>query len=516
MKRIVLTLVFVGGVALGLVGVLVVLQMENPGRRGMTNPSDIPVATILYQWFGYEHDRENGWPSKEGPGTFHWNDIVFDELITGFVVNRPEIGYYSSDDPSVVAWQLEQMKRAGINTIIVSWWGWGDMDLDGHVDEQTEGYIEQRSHDALRELLNQIESKSLEFKVAIMVEPWPDTAMPTPAYQRPPNAAFNLTADQKKVIFDYLWDNVYEVWPDQMFMWQGKPLLIAVPKLFFGPDDDPRFTLRSFRFKQEDYDPGNAWDWIITDPLPYIQNVEVGGEEETIAILSPRYDEWFLAAANPSWWPEAWCREETGPIRHDPYLTEDLYDLEWRQVYEERENIDLIILWAWNSWMEQLYIEPDSGDGAAPAGDLLVRKTAFYARGLMSGSDFEMFQPDLVTVRDFRSVLSPISPQQLNLRSDAGVDQLLLRIIRQAQSHVETYLGREFNPSEPAPDAVKEVVFRLSASIYNYLLATKSGNLVRVGEFGVTDLSDTVFTDGMRRDLSPFRKKRTGIKVLSP
>ena len=357
--------------------------------------------------------------------------------------------------------------------------------------------------------MDQIKSKGLDFKVAVMVEPWPDTAMPTLEYHRPPDAAFNLSSEQKQVIFDYLHDEVYSVYEDIIFDWQGKPLLIAVPRLFFGPNDDPRFTLRSLRFKDKDRDPGNSWNWLITKPLPYIQNVEVDGVEETIAILSPRYDEWFLAAANPSWWPEAWCREDTGPIRHDPYLDEQLYDLEWRQVYEERENLDLIILWAWNSWMEQLYIEPDSGEGAAPAGDLLLRKTAFYTRRLMSGAEFQMFQPDMVTVRDFPSMLSPISPQQLNLRSDTEVDQLLQRITRQAQSHVETHLGRSFSPSEPAPDAVKEVVFRLSASIYNYLLATKSGNLVRVGEFGVADLADTVFTDGMRRDLAPFRKRRS-------
>ena len=99
-----------------------------------------------------------------------------------------------------------------------------------------------------------------------------------------------------------------------------------------------------------------------------------------------------MAAAHPNWWPWAWGREKTGPIRHDPFLTENLYDFEWRQVYERREDIDIIILWAWNSRMEQLYIEPDDGEsGAAPVGDLLVRKTAWYARRFMSGASFNMF-----------------------------------------------------------------------------------------------------------------------------
>ena len=298
------------------------------------------------------------------------------------------------------------------------------------------------------------------------------------------------------------------------------PLPSRRPSVSFGgfglrEDADPRFTLRSLRFRDEDTDPGNSWNWIITEPLPYIQDVEVDGEEETVAILSPRYDEWFLDAAHPDWWPDAWGRRETGPIRHDPYLQDNLYDFEWRQVYERREDVDLIILWAWNSWMEQLYIEPDNGEGAAPAGDGLLRKTAWYAQRLISGAPFEMFDQDWVTVKDFRSMLNPVAPEQLNLRSDAEVDQLLRRIIRQAQSHVATYLNGSLRDSESVPDAVKEVVFRLSASIYNYLISTKSGNLVRVGEFGVDVLSNTVFTDGMRLDLRPFRKS-TGVKVLYP
>ena len=385
----------VGAVALVLLVALTVAgAWLSIGRAGEdpAHPAETPVATVLYQWFGYAHDRDNGWPATGGLGTFHWNDIVFDELITGFVVNQPEIGYYASDNDETISWQLEQMGRAGIDTIIVSWWGWGDVDLDGVVDEQAERYIEQRSHDALLKLLNQIKTRELDFKVAVMVEPWPDTAMPTPVYERPPNAAFNLSVEQKQVIFDYLADSIYNVFPDQMFLWQGRPLLLAVPRLFFSPDadDQDRFTLRNFRFRDEDRDPGNLWDWIITEPLPYIQDVAVDGGEETIAILSPRYDEWFLNAAHPDWWERGdWGRTE--PVRHDPYLTEDLYDFEWHQVYERREDIDLIILWAWNSWMEQLYIEPDNGYGAAPAGDLLVRKTAWYARRFLEGREFQPF-----------------------------------------------------------------------------------------------------------------------------
>ena len=245
-----------------------------------------------------------------------------------------------------------------------------------------------------------------------MVEPWPDIVTPTLDWVLVPGTARNLPSDRKQIILDYVWDNVYSVYPDLIFEWQGKPLLAALGELYFDPDEnapEDRFTLRSFRFKSEDVDPGNAWDWIIAEPLPYFQSVDGA------AILTPRYDEWFLAAAHPEWFENGFWRR-TEPLRKDPYLTENLYDFEWRQVYGHREEVDLIILWAWNSWMEQLCIEPDNGQGAAPAGDTLARKTTWYSRRLLNGSPFEMFQADLASAGDFRTIINPVSPELINLR----------------------------------------------------------------------------------------------------
>ena len=98
------------------------LWLNSVGRQQLfaSNAKDVPVAAIFYQWYGYEHDHLNNWPATGGLGTFHWNDIVADQLITGFVLNRPEIGHYPSDDDETIAWQLKKMEEAGIDTIIVS------------------------------------------------------------------------------------------------------------------------------------------------------------------------------------------------------------------------------------------------------------------------------------------------------------------------------------------------------------------------------------------------------------
>ena len=388
------------------------LWLNSVGRQQLfaSNAKDVPVAAIFYQWYGYEHDHLNNWPATGGLGTFHWNDIVADQLITGFVLNRPEIGHYPSDDDETIAWQLKKMEEAGIDTIIVSWWGWGDSNLDGNPDwfdaEQRGegdgyGYIEQRSHDALIRLLEYIRAHDLGFKVALMVEPWADVVNPIGGIGPQPGIAKKLADDQKKLIFDYVSANIYDQYTDLIFYWEGKPLLAAAGELHFKPEDDSpddRFTFRSFRLKEADLDPGNAWDWDITKPLPYFQEVD------NTVILSPRYDEWLLCMAHPDWWVKrAWGR--TKAVRHDPQLTDNLYDYQWDRVHEQRDEVDLIIIWAWNSWMEQLYIEPDDGQGVAPAGDSLLRKTAWYGKRFREGAAFEPFSPGLQVSIDPRPIM---------------------------------------------------------------------------------------------------------------
>ena len=408
MKALGISVVFLVLLAASVAG----LWLNAVGRQQVlaSNSKDVPVAAIFYQWFGYEHDHRNNWPATGGLGTSHWNDVVFDQQITGFTVNRPAIGPYPSDDDETIAWQLRNMGEAGIDTIIVSWWGWGDSNLDGSPDwfdaEQRGegdryGYIEQRSHDALIRLLEYIRTHDLGFKVALMVEPFPDVVNSIGPREPQPGTAKSLSVERKKLILNHVWKDIYMEYPDIIFNWQGKPLLAAVGELHFKPEDDApedRFTLRSFRLKEGDLDPGNAWDWDITKPLPYFQ------EGDGTVILSPRYDEWFLCMAHPNWWVNgAWGRTEA--VRHDPQLKDNLYDYQWGRVHDRRDEVDLIIVWAWNSWMEQLYIEPDDGQGVAPAGDSLLRKTAWYGKRFKEGAAFEPFSPDLQVSIDPRPMM---------------------------------------------------------------------------------------------------------------
>ena len=52
------------------------------------------------------------------------------------VTDEPEYGFYASDDPSIIARQLADMEAAGISVILLSYWGHGDSDLDGIVENK--------------------------------------------------------------------------------------------------------------------------------------------------------------------------------------------------------------------------------------------------------------------------------------------------------------------------------------------------------------------------------------------
>ena len=64
--------------------------------------------------------------------------------------------------------------------------------------------------------------QDLDFRVPLMVEPWPDIVTPTPQHVPVPGAALHLPAHQKQMVLDYIWDNVYSVYPDLIFSMAGQ------------------------------------------------------------------------------------------------------------------------------------------------------------------------------------------------------------------------------------------------------------------------------------------------------
>jgi hypothetical protein len=92
---------------------LLLLALAAPSTAAAAPAS---VAIFYYPWYGtpardgaYEHWNQNGHtPPADIASRFY-----------------PAGGLYSSSSPTVIKRQMKEIVAAGIDTVIVSWWGWG-------------------------------------------------------------------------------------------------------------------------------------------------------------------------------------------------------------------------------------------------------------------------------------------------------------------------------------------------------------------------------------------------------
>jgi len=188
-------------------------------REQSSSKSDVPLGVLFNGWFGFDHVTGK---CKGGIGSTHWNDGPD----TGGVVHRPisvtsEIdAFYCSADPVRVAYQIKKLEDTGISVLLYSWWGWGDRDLDGKI----EGHPDQWINRSISEILRQLKEKNSPIKVAILIEPF--------TYTQAKIDPDRLTYGQMQRILDYLYYRYYRVFPDQMFEYQGRPLLSTFDPMF--------------------------------------------------------------------------------------------------------------------------------------------------------------------------------------------------------------------------------------------------------------------------------------------
>jgi len=293
----------------------------------------VPLAAVFVGWYG--HDPVSG-ECIGGLGSTHWNDGPN----TGGVRYIPEKGYYCSSDPEIVSWQLDQMEKAGITVLLYSWWGWGDGNLDGVV----EGHSDQFINRSLTEMLNQIRDSSRDMKVALIVEPFTVTQG---------GGSGELSSREGRMVLDYVWDNYYGIYPDQMFRWDGKPLLVSFDPMILK--DDERYTIRNWTgraFNQSTIEEG--WDWSFAPPQRLFDAISWDG----VVFIYPRFDEFYLVEDGATYitWE---------PRRINPSLEEGFYDSQWQDLMLLRRNLTMIVLYSWNIYGEQAHIEPSNG-GPAP------------------------------------------------------------------------------------------------------------------------------------------------------
>ncbi len=319
----------------------------------------VNLATLWYSWFGFDMATGN---SIGGLKSSHWNTDAGSYGSRMGITDKPEYGYYASDDPAVIARQLSDMEKAGINTIFVSWFGWGDTNFDDVVDSPEGAAM----HRAALALLDHIGHGNAPFKVAIAVESF----MPDPS---------GLALENKQKIVDFLYDNIYSVYPEIMFQMDGEDLLIHFSPVDLKETADVRFTFKGWGSVDDpNWKESTTLDWMgYPDPSWLDQQIS----EDGTLILFPRFDEY---------WAEVMGHTFPYAIRRvDPLLEDGVYEQAWQVAMDNKASINLLIVYSWNEHGDHSAIEPTEGLTRISAGRILVDKTAEYYGQFLAGESIK-------------------------------------------------------------------------------------------------------------------------------
>ena len=326
---------------------------EAPGDKAVP-----PLAALMYLWYGF--DLATG-ESIGGLGSSRWNTPGVESAHRRGATDEPAYRFYSSDDVSVIEEQLADMESAGISVILISWWGWGDSDWDGvNENRESEGMVR-----AANVLLGHISDNCLPFKVAFVVEP----------YMREPSAE-EMTLAHKQAILDRLWDTIYKVYPDLMFHWDNKPLVVTWDPVRLKEPEDPRFTVKTWGsyFGGPDWKTESSQDWNWYPNLEWLDRMI---SDDGMYVVFPRFDEyWLYLGGYTPGYPHR---------RVDPLLTEGAYERTWQVAVENKDRIGLLVLYTWNEHKEHAAIEPDKGVSHLSYGRSLVEKTAKFYQSFLAG-----------------------------------------------------------------------------------------------------------------------------------
>ena len=291
----------------------------------------IKVGIFYYVWY------------DEGFGNRHWNDTIYT-----IVVDEPYYySYYSSQNKTHLAKQIDLIADLGVDFIIISWWG-----NNSYEDNST------------KILLEVLSEKNFPIKFCIMVEPYTDN----------PNYTF---------IYNYIYENYVELYKDCYFKWEGKYLLCWFNPLN-PPKNDSRFTDRVVGHE-------NYVDWSLWNKKDDMK-ISVDGE----VTVCPRYDDYYLYK---------YGGRETYE-RHDVNYTEGMYQAEWDYVFDNIKDVKLVLIYSWNEYHERSMTEPHK-DVSNPDIFLAYSQTKNYIQNLKaySGLTIETFLKILIPLAFFVIVI---------------------------------------------------------------------------------------------------------------
>ncbi len=332
---------------------------------GSPTSPEITLAAVYAPWYGY--DSTTG-QCQRGLGSYHWNN---NPDMSG-VLDVPERGYYCSSSAEVIEWQLDALERAGVQTLLVSWWGWGDSDLDGSI----EGHPDAHMNQGITALLDQIVAvtSTHQISISLIVEPFVQTQAGI--------APGSLQASQRAMVLDWLWTHYYGIdkYRNAWFQWEDQPLLVAFDPMTLtlplSPTYPISYTVRSWTGRPKSSETvGEGWQWFFGPPQDPSDSLSSDG----VAFVYPRFDEVPLKEMGADY--ITWL-----PRSIDPRLHLCAYERQWQQLVEQRSAVKMVVLYGWNLYGEQAYIEPAAATPPRPSiGYSYVDRTREYHRALVEG-----------------------------------------------------------------------------------------------------------------------------------
>lgn len=310
--------------------------------------TDVQLAAIWYLTYGYDY-----WSGecKGGVESTAWERPSERGL-------TPEAGYYCSGDEEYIEGALEKMRKAGISVVILSWNGWGDIDFDGEIEAPDFVAVDKTIDIVFRHL-----DKGM--RAAILVEPYYSLGM----------VLEDVVPEYKRQILDRVWAH-YERYPDKVFYWDDKPLLVTFwpdPASQWTLDDvgDDRFTYRQWGI----LDRGADWEMTAIQGL---EGMKVG--RDGMIWIFPRFDNSLI---------RSYDNLDLELVRLDPDLDEGLYDQAWKRVFDNRDSVRMIGVYGWNPWAEMASIEP-----TVEYGETLIAKTNWYYNRFVHGNKYRLYSDD--------------------------------------------------------------------------------------------------------------------------
>ena len=301
---------------------------------------DTKVGVYLFVWYG----NADG---TGGLGSPRWNDTS-----AATIIDKPIIGFYSSCNVTAVRWQIQKMTEAGIDFVVISWWGPND-----YTDLGAKTFLE----------ADAAEGWPLEF--CLLVEP----------YDEPMD--YNT-------VYNYIETEFLNPFSDHYFNRNEKPLL-----LFFNPADPTNTNIFEVHVVGDCHltEPQEDWQVWVGQGVDVFNKSGVdeglyppwvGSETERISSdgMCPvivRYDDYYVYKAGG----------RTGYMRLDPDYSEGVGDRQmiWALTRASMGEVNLILIYGWNDYPVRAAIEPHTDKcGADPY--LAYNKVKNYISQLKGGT----------------------------------------------------------------------------------------------------------------------------------